>query len=188
MTFDQLLTPAPGLNTSDPNTKHLLSLANARCTPYTAEHLKNLGADVRYGGYACMLAMVVIYAERVHAATSSIGNFLPANACICLNMGHLSETAAAAASSGVMLMKDMCERVPISSNLAHAACRQMLLMPVESEVAAFTGSADKGARQAAAALVIQEAYRMYRHRQLVKVSMAVVILLHLMLFAASHLV
>lgn len=55
------------------------------------------------------------------------------------------------------------------------ACRQMLLMPVESEVAAFTGSADKGARQAAAALVIQEAYRMYRHRQLVKVCMAVVI-------------
>ena len=42
-------------------------------------------------------------------------------------------------------------------------------MPVESEVAAFSGSADTGARTAAAALVIQEAYRMYRHRQLVKV-------------------
>lgn len=53
VTFDQLLTPAPGLNTSDPNTKHLLSLANARCTPYTAERLKSLGADVRYGDESC---------------------------------------------------------------------------------------------------------------------------------------
>lgn len=53
--------------------------------------------------------------------------------------------------------------------LAGIACRQLLLMPVESEVAAFTGSADTGARKAAAVLVIQEAYRMYRHRQLVKV-------------------
>lgn len=60
--------------------------------------------------------------------------------------------------------------------LVETACRQMLLMPVESEVAAFNGSADTGARTAAAALVIQEAYRMYRHRQLVKVSQAVVIL------------
>ena len=59
--------------------------------------------------------------------------------------------------------------------LAETACRQMLLMPVESEVAAFSGSADTGARTAAAALVIQEAYRMYRHRQLVKVSQAVII-------------
>ena len=33
VTFDQLLNPAPGLNTSDPNTKHLLSLANARWHP-----------------------------------------------------------------------------------------------------------------------------------------------------------
>lgn len=42
-------------------------------------------------------------------------------------------------------------------------------MPEESEVAAFSGSTDTGARKAAAALVIQEAYRMYRHRQAVKV-------------------
>ena len=65
--------------------------------------------------------------------------------------------------------------------LAGMACRQMLLMPVESEVAAFSGSADTGARTAAAALVIQEAYRMYRHRQLVKVSQAIV-MLHLLPF------
>ncbi len=57
--------------------------------------------------------------------------------------------------------------------LAGVACRQMLLMPVESEVAAFSGSADTGAKKAAAVLVIQEAYRMYRHRQLVKVCMPV---------------
>ena len=63
----------------------------------------------------------------------------------------------------------MCHRIITTFSVAHTACRQMLLMPVESEVAAFTGSADKGARQASAALVIQEAYRMYRHRQLVKV-------------------
>ena len=57
----------------------------------------------------------------------------------------------------------------IKLDLAGVACRQLLLMPVESEVAAFSGSADTGARKAAAVLVIQEAYRMYRHRQLVKV-------------------
>ncbi|KAL3152107.1 hypothetical protein ABBQ32_001211 [Trebouxia sp. C0010 RCD-2024] len=93
--FDRLPVPAPGLKTSDPNTKHLLALANAACTPYNADKLRSLGADVR----------------------------------------------------------------------------QLLLMPVESEVAAFTGSADTGARKAAAVLVIQEAYRMYRHRQLVKAKM-----------------
>ena len=64
----------------------------------------------------------------------------------------------------------------MSLTLADMACRQMLLMPVESEVVAFSGSADTGARKAAAALVIQEAYRMYRHRQLVKVSQATVVL------------
>ena len=47
--FDRLPVPAPGLKTSDPNTRHLLSLTNALCTPYTAENLKSLGADVRYG-------------------------------------------------------------------------------------------------------------------------------------------
>ena len=46
-------------------------------------------------------------------------------------------------------------------------------MPVESEVAAFSGSADTGAKKASAAMVIQEAYRMYRHRQLVKVCMPI---------------
>lgn len=76
--FDRLPVPAPGLKTSDPNTKHLLSLASAPCTPYTAEQLESLGTDVR----------------------------------------------------------------------------QMLLMPEESEVAAFSGSTDTGARKAAAALVI----------------------------------
>ena len=45
--FDRLPAPAPGLKTSDPNTKHLLSLVTAPCTPYPAEQLKNLGADVR---------------------------------------------------------------------------------------------------------------------------------------------
>lgn len=64
----------------------------------------------------------------------------------------------------------------MSLTFADMACRQILLMPVESEVATFSGSADTGARTAAAALVIQEAYRMYRHRQLVKVSQATVIL------------
>ena len=53
---------------------------------------------------------------------------------------------------------------------ALATCRQMLFMPVESEVAAFSGSADTGARTAAAALVIQEAFRLYRLRQMVKVN------------------
>lgn len=65
-------------------------------------------------------------------------------------------------------------------SLAAAACRQMLLMPTESEVAAFSGSTDTGARQAAAVLVIQEAYRNYRQRQLVKVCMAL-----LLCFSAS---
>ena len=60
----------------------------------------------------------------------------------------------------------------MSITLADPTCRQMLLMPVESEVAAFSVGADTGARTAAAVLVIQEAYRMYRHRQLVKVSQA----------------
>ena len=46
-------------------------------------------------------------------------------------------------------------------------------MPVVSEVAAFSGSADTGAKEASAAMVIQEAYRMYRHRQLVKVCMPI---------------
>lgn len=46
----------------------------------------------------------------------------------------------------------------------------MLSMPAQSEVATFSGTADKGVRQAAAALVIQDAFRMYRHHQKVKVS------------------
>ena len=47
--FDKLPVPAPGLKTSDPNTKHLLSLASAACTPYNSDKLRSLGADVRYG-------------------------------------------------------------------------------------------------------------------------------------------
>ena len=47
--FDRLPVPAPGLKTSDANTKHLLSLVNAPCTPYTAKQLESLGTDVRCG-------------------------------------------------------------------------------------------------------------------------------------------
>ena len=42
-------------------------------------------------------------------------------------------------------------------------------MPDASSIISFTASADTGARHAAAALVIQEAYRLHRYRQLVKV-------------------
>ena len=52
------------------------------------------------------------------------------------------------------------------------ACRLMMQaqqMPADSEVASFSTGADTGARKAAAALVIQEAYRLYCHRKLVKV-------------------
>ena len=89
-----------------------------------------------------------------------------------VSMGYSFETlfCSAAARHGVL------DHFIMSLTLANMAFRQMLLMPVESEVAAFSGSAHTGARTAAAALVIQEAYRMFRHRQLVKVSQAILIL------------
>ena len=46
----------------------------------------------------------------------------------------------------------------------------MLSMPSQSEMVNFNGSADDGVSQAAAACVIQEAYRTYRHCRLVEVS------------------
>ena len=52
------------------------------------------------------------------------------------------------------------------------ACRLVMQaqeMPADSEIASFSTGADTGARKAAAALVIQEAYRLYCHRKLVKV-------------------
>ena len=44
-----------------------------------------------------------------------------------------------------------------------------MLMPDEEEVRAFTASTDSGARKAAAAVAFQQAYRLYRHRQAIKV-------------------
>lgn len=46
--FDRLPTPAPGLKTADPEVRALLALANATCTPNTADKLKAPTGDVRY--------------------------------------------------------------------------------------------------------------------------------------------
>ena len=50
-----------------------------------------------------------------------------------------------------------------------AVCRQLLLMPDISEVATFKKGTGTGAKLAAAALVIQQAYRQHRHCALCKV-------------------
>lgn len=53
--------------------------------------------------------------------------------------------------------------------LDSAVCRDMPWMPVESELVTLTGSSDIGAGRGAVALVMQEACRSHRHRQVVKV-------------------
>ena len=46
--FDKLPVPAPGLKTSDSQVKHLMSLAQAPCSPFTSNQLGDLKTDVRY--------------------------------------------------------------------------------------------------------------------------------------------